>query len=52
MADVAADGFMTFMAHHESQNRRGKIQTLIYLMRSIGRILINLVIIFAFSGPM
>lgn len=50
-ADVAADGFMVWMAHHESEKRRGKIQSLIYIMRSIGRIFINLVIIFAFSGP-
>ena len=51
MADVAADGYMVWMAHHESIDRRGKIQTLIYIARSIGRIFINLVIIFAFSGP-
>lgn len=50
-ADVAADGFMVWMAHHEPEKRRGKIQSLIYIMRSIGRILINVVIIFAFSGP-
>jgi len=29
----------------------GKIQSLIYIMRNIGRLLINIVIIFAFSGP-
>lgn len=51
MANVAADGYMVWMAHHESTDRRGKIQTLIYICRSIGRIMINLVIIFAFSGP-
>lgn len=50
-ADVAADGYMVWMAHHEPTKRRGKIQALIYIMRSIGRIAINLVIIFAFSGP-
>lgn len=52
MANVASDGMMVFMAHHEAEKRRGKIQTLIYLMRSIARIFISLVIIFAFSGPM
>jgi len=50
-ADVAADGYMVWMAHHEQEQRRGKIQSLIYIMRSLGRIMINLVIIFAFSGP-
>jgi len=42
---------MVWMAHHEQEQRRGKIQSLIYIMRSLGRIMINLVIIFAFSGP-
>lgn len=51
MADVAADGFMVWMAHHEVIERRGKIQTLIYIMREIGRLLISIVIIFGFSGP-
>jgi BT1 family len=50
-ADVAADGFMVWMAHHEKLERRGKIQSLIYIMRALGRIFINVVIIFAFSGP-
>jgi hypothetical protein len=50
-ADVAADGFMVWMAHHEVTQRRGKIQSLIYIMRNFGRIFINLVIMFAFSGP-
>lgn len=39
------------MAHHEVIERRGKIQTLIYIMREIGRLLISIVIIFGFSGP-
>ena len=51
MADVAADGFMVWMAHHETERRRGKIQTLIYIMREIGRLCIAIVIIFGFSGP-
>jgi len=51
MADVAADGFMVSMAHHEKIERRGKIQTLIYIMREVGRLMINIVIIFGFSGP-
>jgi MFS family permease len=50
-ADVAADGMMVWMAHHETTARRGKIQSLIYIFRNFGRIFINLVIIFAFSGP-
>jgi BT1 family len=37
MADVAADGFMVWMAHHESLPRRGKIQSLIYIMRAFGQ---------------
>lgn len=51
MADVAADGYMVWMAHREPVNKRGGIQTLIYTMRELGRICINIVIIFAFSGP-
>jgi BT1 family len=51
MADVAADGMMVWMAHHEALARRGKIQSLIYIARAVGRIFINVVIIFAFSGP-
>lgn len=51
MSDVAADGFMVWMAHHEKEERRGKIQTLIYIMREIGRLVISIVIIFGFSGP-
>ena len=51
MADVAADGYMVWMAHREPVNKRGRIQTLIYTMRELGRICINIVIIFAFSGP-
>ena len=39
------------MAHHEEEHRRGRIQTLIYIMREIGRLLMALVIIFGFSGP-
>ena len=50
-ADVAADGFMVWIAHRESDNKRGRIQTLIYLMREIGRVAINIVIILGFSGP-
>jgi len=34
-ADVAADGYMVWMAHHEATNRRGKIQSLIYIVRSV-----------------
>ena len=44
MSDVAADGFMVWMAHHEKEERRGKIQTLIYIMREIGRLVISIVI--------
>jgi len=51
VADVAADGYMVWMAHHEKRERRGKIQTLIYITRSVGRIFMSIVIIFAFSGP-
>lgn len=42
---------MVWMAHHETIERRGKIQTLIYIMREIGRFLISIVIILGFSGP-
>jgi len=51
MADVAADGFMVWMAHREPVNKRGSVQTLIYTVREIGRICINIVIMFGFSGP-
>mmetsp|Transcript_15892 Transcript_15892/g.39459 ORF Transcript_15892/g.39459 Transcript_15892/m.39459 type:complete len:680 (+) Transcript_15892:521-2560(+) len=51
MADVAADGFMVWMAHRESDAKRGRIQTLIYIIREIGRICINIVVLLGFSGP-
>lgn len=51
MADVAADGFMVWMAHREPIERRGRIQTLIYICRQVGRISVLLVLTFGFSGP-
>jgi len=51
MADVAADGFVVWMAHRESVKNRGSVQALIYTIRELGRICINIVIIFGFSGP-
>jgi hypothetical protein len=50
-ADVAADGFMVWVAHQESEIKRGRVQTLIYIVREIGRICINVVILVGFSGP-
>ena len=50
-ADVAADGFMVWVAHQESESKRGRIQTLIYIVREIGRICVNVIIILGFSGP-
>ncbi|KAL7529734.1 hypothetical protein ACHAWF_008284 [Thalassiosira exigua] len=50
-ADVAADGFMVWMAHRESEGKRGRIQTLIYAMREVGRLAITIILIFGFSGP-
>ena len=44
LADVASDGFMVWMAHHESEERRGKIQNLVYIMREVGGIIISIVI--------
>lgn len=44
LADVASDGFMVWMAHHESEERRGKIQNLLYIMREVGGIIISIVI--------
>eukprot|EP00568_Trieres_chinensis_P014751 CAMPEP_0183324132 /NCGR_PEP_ID=MMETSP0160_2-20130417/76228_1 /TAXON_ID=2839 ORGANISM="Odontella Sinensis, Strain Grunow 1884" /NCGR_SAMPLE_ID=MMETSP0160_2 /ASSEMBLY_ACC=CAM_ASM_000250 /LENGTH=457 /DNA_ID=CAMNT_0025491653 /DNA_START=104 /DNA_END=1480 /DNA_ORIENTATION=- len=51
MADVAADGFMVYMAHREPINERGKTQTLVYATSKVGQIFINLVILLGFSGP-
>ena len=45
MADVAADGYMVWMAHRESDHKKGRIQTLIYIIREIGRISINIVVL-------
>lgn len=42
---------MVWMAHFEKEERRGKIQSLIYIIREVGRIAISLVIILGFSGP-
>ncbi|CAB9496879.1 Folate-Biopterin Transporter (FBT) Family [Seminavis robusta] len=50
-ADVAADGMMVWVAHQEPDKKRGSIQTLIYIVREIGRICINIIIIIGFSGP-
>jgi len=50
-ADVAADGFMVWVAHREPIERRGKMQTLVFSVSKLGQIAINLVILFGFSGP-
>ncbi len=51
MADVSADGFMVWMAHREPVNERGKTQTLVYSINTIGQIVINIVVLLGFSGP-
>jgi len=51
MADVAADGFMVWLAHREPINERGRWQTLVYMSNNFGQILINIVILLSFSGP-
>lgn len=51
-ADVAADGFMVWIAHREPIEKRGKMQTLVYSMNKLGQIAINVLILFGFSGPM
>ena len=50
-ADVAADGFMVWIAHREPIEKRGKMQTLVYSMNKLGQIWINVLILFGFSGP-
>ena len=50
-ADVAADGFMVWIAHREKIENRGKMQTLVYSMSKLGQICINLLILLGFSGP-
>ena len=50
-ADVAADGFMVWVAHREPIEERGKMQTLVYSMNKLGQIVINILILFGFSGP-
>ena len=50
-ADVAADGFMVWVAHREPLETRGKMQTLVYSMNKLGQIFINVLILFGFSGP-
>jgi hypothetical protein len=50
-ADVAADGFMVWIAHREPIEKRGKMQTLVYSMNKLGQIFINILILFGFSGP-
>lgn len=51
MADVSADGFMVWIAHKEPMHKRGRMQTLVYATNSFGQIIVNLVILFGFSGP-
>jgi hypothetical protein len=50
-ADVAADGFMVWIAHREKIEKRGKMQTLVYSMSKLGQICINILILIGFSGP-
>jgi hypothetical protein len=50
-ADVAADGFMVWIAHRERIEKRGKMQTLVYSMSKLGQICINILILMGFSGP-
>lgn len=50
-ADVAADGFMVWVAHREPIEKRGKMQTLVYSCSKLGQIAINFIILFGFSGP-
>mmetsp|Transcript_27271 Transcript_27271/g.55681 ORF Transcript_27271/g.55681 Transcript_27271/m.55681 type:complete len:693 (-) Transcript_27271:288-2366(-) len=52
MADVAADGFMVWVAHREPIEKRGKMQTLVYSMNKLGQIAINILILLGFSGPL
>ena len=51
MADVAADGFMVWVAHREPIEKRGKMQTLVYSVNKLGQIAINFLILLGFSGP-
>jgi len=51
MADVAADGYVVWMAHRERLEKRGGIQSLIYTMREVGKLSILGIIIIGFSGP-
>mmetsp|Transcript_14450 Transcript_14450/g.31341 ORF Transcript_14450/g.31341 Transcript_14450/m.31341 type:complete len:689 (+) Transcript_14450:124-2190(+) len=50
-ADVAADGFMVWVAHREPIEKRGKMQTLVYSMNKLGQVFINVIILLGFSGP-
>ncbi|KAL7535824.1 hypothetical protein ACHAWF_005306 [Thalassiosira exigua] len=50
-ADVAADGFMVWVAHCEPIEKRGKMQTLVHSMNKLGQITINVIILLGFSGP-
>ena len=45
IADFVVEGLMVWMAHNESVQRRGNIQTLIYIMLEIGHLVISIVII-------
>ena len=51
-ADVAADGFMVWVAHREPIEKRGKMQTLVYSVSKLGQIAINILILLGFSGPL
>jgi len=51
MADVAADGFMVWIAHREPVNKRGSMQTLVYATNSVGQFIVNAIILFGFAGP-
>merc|ERR1740139_424743 len=51
LASAAADGVMVWMAHREPLGKRGGVQSLIYIMREIGRLTINIMLLVGFSGP-
>ena len=52
LADVAADAFMVYIANnHETKDQKGNMQTLVYSCFYFGQVVINVILLFGFSGP-
>jgi len=52
ISDCTASGFMTWIAHHEPKSRSGHAQTTMYIVKELGRVVSNILVVMGFSGPL